>query len=104
MEIIKVLESLEISHDHKSHAEVDSFKAWVDEIKSIDQDLTPTKTLVLKPSKGQNSNPILVVSLESTAFSVGALAKSLGYKDARVAQDELVTSTLGVDKINSIIL
>ena len=94
------LSSLSISVEKKSHSAVDSLKAWVEAVKSIDASCAPCKTLVLKPSKGPNSNLILVISQDSTALSVGALAKSLGYKDARMAQDDLVTSAFGIDKMN----
>jgi prolyl-tRNA synthetase len=96
----QALKSLSISYKPESHAEVDSFKSWVDTVKKIDGKLGATKTLVLKPSKGANSNPIIVIALDTTEFSVGTLAKSLGNKDARVAQDDLVKETFGIDKIN----
>jgi prolyl-tRNA synthetase len=94
------LKNLAISCTQKEHQNVDSFASWIDTVKQIDAKLSPTKTLVLKPSKGTNTNPILVVALASTEFSVGSLAKSLGNKDARVAQDDLVKETFKVDKIN----
>jgi hypothetical protein len=94
------LENLSIKCDSKDHAEVDSFSSWIAAVSLIDASFSATKTLVLKPSKGTNTNPIIVISLASTEFSVGALAKSLGNKDARMAQDDLVKATFNVDKIN----
>jgi prolyl-tRNA synthetase len=99
-----LLSKLSISIEQKSHNAVDSLKSWVETVKSLDVDASPCKTLVLKPSKGPNSNLIFVISQDSTALSVGLLAKSLGYKDARMAQDDVVNSTFGIDKINCKIL
>lgn len=97
---ISQLSSLSISVEKKTHPSVDSLKGWVEAVKAIDASCAACKTLVLKPSKGPNSNLIFVISQDSTSLSVGALAKSLGYKDARMAQDELVASSFGIDKIN----
>ncbi|KAJ1330264.1 proline-tRNA ligase [Batrachochytrium salamandrivorans] len=58
-------------------------------------------TLILKPSKGSPASVILAVALDSTEFTIGALAKSLGHKDARVATDDLVKTALSVDKIDA---
>jgi prolyl-tRNA editing enzyme YbaK/EbsC (Cys-tRNA(Pro) deacylase) len=95
------LSSLSFKPQTISHPEVDSLKAWVETIKNVDATAAPCKTLVLKPSKGPNNNLILVVSLESTSLSVGQLAKSLGYKDARMAGDNVVCGTFSTEKINS---
>lgn len=97
---MEAFESLSITHHQKAHVAVDSFQTWVDTVAHLDAEAGITKTLVLKPSKGPNSNLILVLSLNTTQLSVGALAKSLGYKDARMAADDLVLSSFGSDKIN----
>ncbi len=102
--VIKALDNLSLKANATSHPEVDSLKAWTEAVKALDSKLGPTKTLVLKPGKGPNSNLILVVSLDSTSLSVNTLAKSLGYKDARMAGDDLVTSTFQTDKLNRTIL
>jgi prolyl-tRNA synthetase len=93
------LKQLGISYTFKSHQAVTSFQHWV-EVAS-DFDAKPTKTVVAKPSKGPNENPIIVISLESSKYSITKLAKFLGNKDARVAPEELVKSTLGVERINA---
>ncbi|KAJ3307174.1 hypothetical protein HDV03_002685 [Kappamyces sp. JEL0829] len=98
--LLSTLKSLSISSKTVTHDAVDSLKAWVEAIKSLDTAAAPCKTLVLKPSKGPNSNLILVVSLESTSLSVGQLAKFLGYKDARMAGDDVVSATFATDRIN----
>lgn len=99
-DVISCFKSLNISHQHKAHAQVDSFPAWIEAMKAIDQKVATTKTLVLKPGKGPNSNLIMVVSLDSTPLAVNVLAKSLGYKDARMASDDAVQQTFKIDKIN----
>lgn len=97
---ISLFSQLKLRHERKSHSPVDSLKAWVEAIHAMDPAIGACKTLVLKPSKGPNSNLIFVVSLESTPLSLGALAKSLGYKDARMAQDDVVSATFATEKIN----
>lgn len=98
--VLASFSALSLTCDKKHHESVDSFKSWIEVVKALDSNAGITKTLLLKPGKGPNKNLILVVSLESTALAVNALAKALGYKDARMASDDLATSTLSVDKIN----
>ncbi|KAJ3276424.1 hypothetical protein HDV01_005047 [Terramyces sp. JEL0728] len=98
--VAKTLKSLSVALDVKSHSKVESFNTWVDTVKTIESEANGVKTLVLKPSKGPNNNLILVVALSTSTFSVGNVAKSLGYKDARMAADDLVASTFGIDKLN----
>ncbi|KAJ3321546.1 hypothetical protein HDV06_004082 [Boothiomyces sp. JEL0866] len=98
--VAKTLKSLSVAVSVTSHNEVDSFNTWVESVKSLQSEAGAVKTLVLKPSKGPNNNLILVVALSTATFSVGNVAKSLGYKDARMAADDLVSTTFGVDKLN----
>lgn len=91
---------LPAKHTIQKHHAVDSFQAWIETITGINAESGITKTLVLKPSKGPTNNPIMVIALHSTPLAVSALAKSLGNKDARMAQEDVVKSTFGVEKIN----
>ncbi|KAJ2998381.1 hypothetical protein HDV02_004596 [Globomyces sp. JEL0801] len=97
-QVTNAFDSLSISVAVESHSKVDSFQSWVDSVKSINTIYSPTKTLLLKPSK--STVPVLVISLESSTFAVNPLVKSLGFKDARMAADDLVNSTFQVDKLN----
>ncbi|KAH6569915.1 hypothetical protein BASA50_005223 [Batrachochytrium salamandrivorans] len=88
-----------------SHDSADSYKTWLSIVEQSTPESisssSPIKTLILKPSKGSPASVILAVALDSTEFTIGALAKSLGHKDARVATDDLVKTALSVDKIDA---
>jgi prolyl-tRNA editing enzyme YbaK/EbsC (Cys-tRNA(Pro) deacylase) len=99
--VVKSLQSLSLSYKQESHAEVSSLKEWIETIKVLDATNEATKTLILKPSsKATNTNPIMVIALASSEFSIGVLSKSLGSKDARAAADDVVKPILGVDTLN----
>ena len=96
-----LLSALSARYSVVRHAAADSYKAWTEIVRSMTGDPLPTKTLVLKPGKAMTDvSAILVVSLESTTFSIGALGKSLGSKDIRVATEDLVKSVLKVEKLD----
>ncbi|OAJ37110.1 hypothetical protein BDV3_000156 [Batrachochytrium dendrobatidis] len=103
--VTTALQAIGANYKVHTHKPVDSYKAWLDTVSvSIPDSITtasPIKTLVLKPSKGSSAKAIVAVALESTNFTIGALTKSLGYKDSRVATDDLVKTTLFVDKIDA---
>ena len=89
-----------------SHPSTDSAKAWVE---TLSKSTPPsgvkssilTKTLVLKTKGAKPLDvPLLVFARENAEFSINSLAKSLGAKEARVATDDLVVSTLKVSKID----
>lgn len=55
------------------------------------------KTLALKP-KGGNASLIIIVAHESAQVNINALVKQFGAKEARLANDDVLKSILGVDK------
>ncbi|KAL2916905.1 hypothetical protein HK105_203684 [Polyrhizophydium stewartii] len=96
------LAGLGLPHAVHAHAAADSFRAWADTVAAARPAgvaaVAPTKTLVLAPKRG---TPALVVALDSTEFSIGALGKALGLKDARAASDDAVRALLRVDKLDA---
>ncbi|KAI8853720.1 hypothetical protein BC829DRAFT_413626 [Chytridium lagenaria] len=87
-------------HDH---ATTSSAKEWVETVKANPPsgitDFALTKTLVIKP-KGADAIPFLVIALEDSEFSIGALGKHLGAKESRAAADDLVISLFKVPRID----
>ncbi|KAJ1551620.1 hypothetical protein HK405_014169 [Cladochytrium tenue] len=93
-------------HKQHSHASCASAKEWADSLRAAPPpgvaDLRLTKTLVLKPKGGSlAAAAILAVTADDSEFAVNALAKHLGAKEARVAADDVVSTLLGVPKIDA---
>ena len=92
------LDNLSIKCDVKQHSTVTSLESWIGEIKELNPNSKATKTLVLK-LKG-SSDLLMILSLESTKYSLGGLSKALGHKDARVAGDDVVMDQFGIGKVD----
>jgi hypothetical protein len=57
--------------------------------------------MVLKPSsKAKKQEPLMLLASSVTPFSLGSLAKHLGSKDARVAQEDYVSSLVSTSKMD----
>ncbi len=89
-----LLKQLSLSASSLEHSEMANLAEWASSLKS--KGALPVKTLLLK----SKSTPLLLVSLESTPYSIGPLSKALGAKDARVAADDVVQSLFGVNKLD----
>jgi hypothetical protein len=100
--LTSLLKSLSIESRPLSHPPAISFEAWAEGLISEVPERHCVKTLVLKPSvpKGATAEApsllMLVASHSTKGFSLSALAKALGFKDARGASDETVTSTFAL--------
>ena len=101
-----LLKGLSINLITHPHVEVGSDKAktWSDALKFTPPpsnlgDFVLTKTMLIKPKSKEEVPPLLVIAAENRDIPVNPLAKSLGYKEARIANDDFVNSTLGVSKI-----
>ena len=93
--IVETFSRLSIVSKEHTHADVASYKEWADLVKS-QLSLPCVKSLVLKP-KGVDSL-IFVAASESSQIPINPLAKSLGFKEARMAADDVIESSLGLGK------
>ena len=103
-QIAELLQQHNIPFVAHSHEPAKSLEHWVEILRAGRpapvSEWAPTKSLVLKPKGGAVTNPILVVALQSSAWSINPLVKQLGNKEARVAADDGWKAALGVDKID----
>lgn len=101
--LTSLLDSLSIETASISHPSAASFEAWAEGLVAQEPHRRCTKTLVLKPSAGKGfpgelpALLMVVVSHTTQGFSLSTLAKALGFKDARGASDDAVTSTFSVN-------
>ena len=95
--VLKKLQQLAITI--KDHAKVENLESWLNQVKQLNPTAVPTKTLILK-LKG-SEDLLMIVGLESTKYSVTTVSKALGFKDARIANDDLVLSKFGVGKVDA---
>ena len=96
---LKKLGSLSIASSINNHPEVTSLDTWISCLQSLNPAVKATKTIIVKP-KGSN-DLIMILSLQDTKYSIGTVSKALGYKDARVAGDDVVMEQFGVGKIDA---
>lgn len=87
MSIVQSLLSDNTKYQTHSHEKVADLEQWSNAVTTLGG--VPTKTLVLKP-KGGPSSIIVIVALTSTQFGINPFVKSIGYKEARVANDDQV--------------
>lgn len=94
---------LSINYEQVSHAACCSLAEWTQTLslsaKCSNKKTGFMKSLLLKP-KGGDDKLVFVVALNTTEMNINALVKKFGYKEARVATDELTLATLNVDKVN----
>ena len=95
-----IFEKLGVTYSAVSHSETESFHEWAQIMNSTNPNIAITKTFVLKSSKGEKTDPFLILALDSTPFSISSLSKGLGAKDARMAQDDLIKTLFGVGKLD----
>lgn len=93
------LSLLSIDYDTINHDPCSTLLEWTALLTALHPNIGCLKSVLLKP-KGGDDKLVLLISLNSTAIQVNTLAKTLGYKEARAATDELVLKTLGIEKIN----
>lgn len=94
---------LSITHTTITHTVVTDNKTWITELASTaPKDITyhVTKTLVLKPKTAKTGpvTPVVIVALDETETSISALGKKLGFKEPRLANEDLLKEVFGVDK------
>jgi hypothetical protein len=77
-----------------THAPAGTQKAWVETIASLTE-AQPTKSLLLKAKKDTS---IFVLAMNSSEVPISSISKSIGQKDARLANEEYILSVLGVAK------
>jgi hypothetical protein len=77
-----------------SHATTGPQKVWVETIASLTE-AQPTKSLLLKAKKDAS---IFVLALNSSEVPISSIVKSIGQKDARLANEDYILSVLGVSK------
>ncbi|KAI8581327.1 hypothetical protein K450DRAFT_232526 [Umbelopsis ramanniana AG] len=100
--VIQLLSSLSISPKTVSHEPVADNKAWQAALDKAQTDVkyNLTKTLVLKPKTAKSAapTPLFIVALESSETNITAIAKSLGLKECRFANEDLLKDTFNDDK------
>ncbi|KAI9202618.1 uncharacterized protein BJ171DRAFT_512715 [Polychytrium aggregatum] len=93
-----------LNHVFHAHAAVADAKAWTELLKADPphgalSNHALAKTLVVKPKGGKGPDvPLMIVALDSTATNLNAIAKHLGKKEARMANDDLISATLSISK------
>ncbi|KAI8621917.1 hypothetical protein BC830DRAFT_1092162 [Chytriomyces sp. MP71] len=85
------------------HPAADNLGAWAASIVKTEAEagVVPVKTLVLKPKGLAGTDVIVAVARADADFAINPLVKSLGAKEARAAVDDLVSSTLGVSRVDA---
>lgn len=85
---------------HESSTSPASWRDALGKASGVPEDYSLVKTLVFKPktSKTAAQTPLVVVAREETATDSSALGKKYNLKDLRLANDDLLTSLLGVSK------
>ncbi|KAI8909118.1 hypothetical protein EDD86DRAFT_206994 [Gorgonomyces haynaldii] len=94
--LIAKFKDLSLALEKLEHKEPESFQEWAGILSS--NGIVPLKTLVLKASK--STVPIVVVSLESTPFQISQVGKTLGLKEARVANEQFVKELFSIEKLD----
>lgn len=97
--LVSSLQSLSINATPLTQQQAANAEA--DWASTLPEGVIATKTLLFKPktAKSAQPKPVLIVALESTDVgSANVLAKEIGVKDIRAAQDDLWTEWLGAGK------
>ncbi|KAI8869121.1 prolyl-tRNA synthetase [Ramicandelaber brevisporus] len=99
-DLVAKLGALKISATTVDHAAVSNPGAWAEAVSSsagVPAKYLLTKTLVLKPKTAKTAvpTPVMIVALETTDTPLGAIGKSLGLKECRLANEDLLASAFG---------
>lgn len=94
---------LNISYEPVTHESCSTLQEWTQTLRQKShcsgKNTGFLKSLLLKPKGGQDKL-IFVLALDTTEINIAALVKSFGFKEARVATDDLIATTLNVEKVN----
>lgn len=100
--VIQLLSGLSISPKTVSHEAVADNKAWQAALEKAQPDVkyNLTKTLVLKPKTAKSAapTPLFILALDSSETNITAIGKSLGLKECRFANEDLLKETFNDDK------
>ncbi|KAJ3123608.1 hypothetical protein HK100_011544 [Physocladia obscura] len=93
----EALRAAAIGSSVQKHGPTNSLAEWALAVTNA----IATKTLVLKPKGLQSVDAIIALARADAAFQTNQLAKLLGAKEARAAQDDFISQSLKVDRVDA---